>query len=187
MDRLGSNLLVIVPRSNLSCIGRITGFMASLNLNQDRDSFCLNPTIIVWQPMNTERTLYSIRVFYTLRNDDINAMGDYYFANVSFTGNDRIEFQSGDVIGYWHRFRRVQTILFGVVTRQPCYTMWNIETAGYTSYSVSPTSDAVNISDDNIFVNISDDSVAITTDRRPLIQVIFGKTIATISWQSMCN
>ena len=137
------------------------------SLNQDRGSFCVNPTIIVWQPMNTEKTLYRIRDSYRLGSSDINAMGDYNFANVSFTGNDRIEFQSGDVIGYWHR--RVQ---MGRFIWQTCYTMWNIETAGYKSYSVNPTSNTV---------NINDDSVAITTDRQPLIQVTFGKTITTIS------
>ena len=149
---LSSDSLAVVPRSNFSCNGRITGYMVSLN--QNRDSFCRNPGIIVWQPMNTERTLYRARDSYTLSNDDINAMGDYYFANVSFTGNDRIEFQSGDVIGYWH-------------ASSSCYTMWNIRTAGYTSYNASLPSDAF---------NISDDSVAITTDRQPLIQVNFGKS-----------
>ena len=149
MDRLGSNLFVIVPRSNFSCNGRITGYMASLN--QNRDGFCRNPGIIVWQPRNTEPMRYSIRGFYTLSNDDISAVEDYYFANVSFTGNNRIEFQSGDVIGYWH-------------ASSPCYTVWNIRTAGYTSYGIRRFGRSR-------FFSINDDS---TSSRQPLIQVTFG-------------
>ena len=155
-DELRSNSYVIVPRNNFSCNGRITGFMASLN---QYGRFCENPSIIVWQPMNTERTLYNIRDSYTLNNSHVNAMGDYYFANVSFTGNNRIEFQSGDVIGYWHR------------SRVSCYRVWNIRTAGYTSYAVRPTLN------NTINTNEIDGDFAIeTTDRQPLIQVTFGNT-----------
>ena len=75
-------------------------------------------------------------------------MGSYYFADVSFTGNSRIEFQSGDVIGYRHR-------------SSPCYTVWSINTGGYTSYSVRSIS--------NNMINIGDSSVAETTNRQPLI------------------
>ena len=164
-DRLGNNLYVIVPRSNFSCNGRITGYMASLN--QDEVLLCEDPgvVIIIWQPMNTERTLYRIRGSYELRSGDINAMGDYYFADVSFTGSDRIEFQSGDVIGYRHIFDSGLLNLLG--NRPPCYTVWNIRTAGYTSYSVSATVG-------NNIINTGDGSAVATTDRQPLIQVIFG-------------
>ena len=142
------------------------------SLNQDLRSSCVDPgvVIIVWQPMNPEQTLYSIRDSYTLSNDDINGMGDYYFANVSFTGNDRIEFQSGDVIGYRHIFEEGGLLdLLNINDRPPCYRVWNIRTAGYTSYSVSVTVDEGDI------IDIDDRSaVAINTDRQPLIQVTFG-------------
>ena len=153
-DRLSWWLYVIVPQSNFSCNGRITGYMASLN--QDRSNNCFNPRIIVWQPVNTQRTMHSIRNISTLSSEDIITMENYYFANVSFTGNDRIEFQSGDVIGYQHRFR-------------PCYTVWSINTGGYTSYGDRfISSNTINIDDDS--------SVTATADRQPLIQVIFGMT-----------
>ena len=133
--------------------------MASL-LNRGRDGrFCRNPSIIVWQPMNAEQTLYNIRDSYALNNSHINAMEDYYFANVSFTGNDRIEFQSGDVIGYWHR------------SRPFCYRVWNIRTAGYTSYGVRAT-----LNNNINTIDIDDGSTIVTTDRQPLIQVTFGNT-----------
>ena len=161
-DRLSSsNLYVIVPRSNFSCDGRITGYMASLNqINNDDDdeNSCNNPRIIVWQPLNTERTMFSFRNRYTLSNSDITRVEDYYFADVSFTGDDRIEFQSGDVIGYQHR-------------SSPCYTIWNIRTAGYVSYSIGVILGSINI--DGSFTTA-------TTDRQPLIQVIFGMEYITV-------
>jgi len=149
IDRLSGNFF-IVPRSNFSCNGRITGFMASLN--QDRNNSCSNPVIIVWQPLNTEQTLYSIRDTYELSSSNINA-------NESFTENNGMEFQSGDVIGYRYRF-------------DPCYTVWNIGTPGYTSYSVGLTQE-------NNTININGSAIA-TTDRQPLIQATFGMTDVAI-------
>ena len=152
-DRLNSNLYVIVPRSNFSCSGRITGYMASLNQDDDEFDECNFPRILVWRPLNTEQTTYTIVNTYTLSSRNIDRMGNYYFADVSFTGNDRIEFQSGDVIGYRHR-------------SSPCYTLWSISTGGYTSYSDRSIS--------NDMINFDDSSA--TSDRQPLIQVIFGTT-----------
>ena len=116
------------------------------------------PRIIVWRPINTEKTLYNIIDNYRLRVIHINAMESYYFANVSFIGNDTIEFQSGDVIGYRHR-------------SSPCYTVWSIRTEGYTSYSASSST----ILRSGNTVDIEGNSVTATTDMQPLIQVTFGK------------
>ena len=155
--RLSSNLYVIVPRSNFSCNGRITGYMASLNQNDDDDD-CSNLHILVWHPTNTEKTTYRITNSYTLRSNNIDRMGSYYFADVSFTGNDRIEFQSDDVIGYQHR------------SSDPCYTVWSINTAGYTSYSTSF------ISSSTIDINV----VTGNSNTQPLIQIIFGMALLAI-------
>ena len=169
MDRLGRNSFVIVPRGNFSCNGRITGYMASMDRNADFPCYYLR--VFVWQPMNTAQTIFSIRNTYVLNNSYINSMGNYYFANVSFTGNERIEFQSGDVIGYWHRSSLVL---------RPCYRVWNIRTAGYTSYRVGATRDNPFIDT----ININDGSSAAITDRQPLIQVTFG---ISSTFQSKCN
>ena len=147
-NRLSSNLYVIVPRSNFSCNGRITGYLASLD--QDDDEDCSYPRIVLWRPLNTEKTMYSYINRYTVRRNDIDRVGSYYFANTSFNGNDRIEFQSGDVIGYQHR-------------SSPCYRVWSISTTGYISYSTSSTSSTIDIN-----------SVTATSSRQPLIQVLFG-------------
>ena len=153
-DQLNNNGFYIVPRSNFSCNGRIIGYMASLDQINNRR--CNNPHILVWRPTNTKQTTYCIVDNYQLRNGDINRMESYYFANVSFTENNRIEFQSGDVIGYWH------TIV------NPCYTVWSINTTGYTSYRRNVGS--------NTNIDIESNSVTATPNRQPLIQVIFGMT-----------
>ena len=136
--------------------------MASLYQNDDDaddddddDVDCNFPRILLWRPTNTEQTTYNIENSYTLSSRDIDGMGNYYFGDVSFTGNNRIEFQSGDVIGYRHR-------------SSPCYTVYNINTGGYTSYSLRSIS--------NDMINIGDNSVTETTNRQPLIQVTFGMT-----------
>ena len=156
-DQLSSNVIVIVPRSTFSCNGRITGYKVSLNKTTEDNSTvdCGNPRILVWRPLNTQRTRYSIRDDFRLRNSAIRAIGNYYIAAASLSENNRVEFQSGDVIGYLHR-----------VT--PCYTVWSNEAAGYTSYS-----------NNDIFsdtINIIDSSVTATANIQPLIQVDFGMT-----------
>ena len=130
--------------------------MVSLYQNNDEFDECNFPSILVWHPMNDEHTMYSISHTYSLSGSDINSMRSYYFANIVFTESDRIEFQSGDVIGYRHR-------------SSPCYTVWSIATAGYTSYY-----------DDSNTININ--SASEEFNRQPLIQVVFGMT-----YLQLCN
>ena len=51
-NELSNNLYVIVPRSNFSCNGRITGYMVSLNQNDGgkKNGECDFPSILVWHP-----------------------------------------------------------------------------------------------------------------------------------------
>ena len=154
-DWLSDNLCVILPRSNFSCNGRITGYMASLSsLNDDKFDECNFLRILVWHASNAEQTRYTIdsEHMYTLRKNDIQSKRNYYLAEVTL--NDSIEFQSGDVIGYQYR-------------SSPCYTVWsiNISTAENISYSASAISS-------NMTIDIN--SLTADTKRQPLIKVIFG-------------
>ena len=147
---------VIVPRSNLSCNGRITGYMASL-YRYDDDDECYLPSILIWHPLNTKQMMYGITHNYTLNTSDVNQMQDYYFANISFVGDDRVEIHPGDVIGYQQKTR-------------PCYRVSNIRREGYTSYSYDHTTNGT--------INIDDDSSTYVRDNyQPLIQVVFGMTL----------
>jgi len=146
---------VIIPEYNFSCNGRITGYLISLNLDASgaRDY----PSVQVWHP--TSLTVYTrVDTECALTDSDISMMTDdmgneYYLGNASCTENNRIEFQSGDVIGYHQGFIR--------------YQMWNIRPMGYTSLRIDENNplDIFNTDDvNNVFTNI-----------QPLIQVMFGK------------
>ena len=58
-NQLNADMYVIVPRNNFSCNGRITGYMASLNQTNNQFEECANPRIVIWRPMNAEKTVYS--------------------------------------------------------------------------------------------------------------------------------
>ena len=80
----------------------------------------------------------------------------YYYANLSLNSNNQIEFQSGDVIGYYQ-------------PSDPARGIWSIQTNDYISYSNTVSNPSMSI----------DISSADNTDnnRQPLIEVMFGKII----------
>ena len=149
---------VIVPRSNFSCNGRVIGYLISLELVDDKKGSY--PRVQVWHP--TSSTEYTrVDTECALTASDISMMqdeneDDYYLGNVSCTGSNRIEFQSGDVIGYYHgdplRFR-----------------LWSIDidVNGYTVYHQDASSSL------NTFTVNND--VSSPDNRQPLIQVMYGK------------
>ena len=143
---------VIVPESDFSCNGRITGYLISLEKANSSGDY---PIVQVWHPTNpavytrvaTECPLTE-SVISRMRNGD-----EYYFGNASCTGDNRIEFQSGDIIGYYH-------------ANEVRYRLWNIGTVGYTSHVRNEDNPP------NTFnINNVDDSET----RQPLIQVLYGK------------
>ena len=146
---------VIVPNSAFSCNGRVTGYLISLQSDSSSGGY---PSVQVWHP--TSSTQYTrVDTECALTASDISMMTDdngdeYYFGNFSCTGNNRIEFQSGDIIGYHH----------GSPVR---YKLWNIDANGYTSYYLDTNSplNTFNINHKDI------DSI----DEQPLIQVMYGK------------
>ena len=82
-----------------------------------------------------------------------NITNEYYLGNVSCNGSNRIEFQSGDVIGY-HQGRQV------------LYQLWNVRAHGYISYhsnEIYPLN-SFSISDASSSNNI-----------QPLIEVMYGE------------
>ena len=146
-DRINTNRRVLIPNSDFSCNGRITRYMVSLN--QDDDEEGSYPRIQVWRPVSGQQSYNRINE-YRIQGSDITRMSGYYLADIQFTGNNRIEFQLGDIIGYYH-------------PDEPRYRVWSIQTSGYDSYTRSGTSSSFSLSGAN-----RDD------DRQPLIQVTLG-------------
>ena len=58
--------------------------MVSLYQNDDEFDECNFPSVLVWYPINAEQTVYGLRDTYTLRVNDVNRMGNYHIANISF-------------------------------------------------------------------------------------------------------
>ena len=144
---------MIVQGTEFSCNGRVTGYLISLErINSSGDY----PIVQIWRRHRTNQQLYNrVNTLCTLTGSNINNMGDYYLGNVSCTGSERIEFRSGDVIGYYHA-NEVQ------------YQLWSTDTAGYTVYQRDSNSPRNTL-------NINTRNVVKIDDRQPLIQVMFGK------------
>ena len=148
----GTTIQVIVPRFEFSCNGRITGYVISLESASSSGGY---PSVQVWNP--TSSTVYTrVDTECALTANDITEMAveDYYLGNVSCNGSNRIEFQSGDVIGY-HQGDPLH------------YGLLSIETMGYTSYYHDESNPLTTFNINNVDSTIE--------NRQPLIQVIYGK------------
>ena len=150
---MGSSEQMIVPQAYFFCNGRINGFIVSLGLDGDNDNIEY-PHIQVWHNVNSD--LYALVGHYQLQESDISRQQDYYLANVMLNGTNKIEFQSNDVIGYYH-------------PSQPRYRVWNAENAkGYTIYSIN-TDSSLSI------LNTRHNSLSVAQEEQPLIQALYGK------------
>ena len=113
-NSISANRLVIIPRLNFTCSnGRITSIIARVDINFNRMNY---PSFQVWRPSSINSTLYNKIDEVQLQSDDqVTGNGTYRTANIILTGNNTIDFQSGDVVGYYHppnaryRVRTVQT------------------------------------------------------------------------------
>ena len=142
---------VIVQGTEFSCNGRITGYLISLEESSSSGDY---PIVQIWRHHKNQQLYNRVNTLCALTGSNIINMGDYYLGNMSCTGNERVEFQSGDVIGYYHA-NAVQ------------YRLWSTNTTGYTVYQRDSNSgplDSLNINAGNEIDN-----------RQPLIQVMFGK------------
>ena len=134
----------------------MTGYAISLEIADDSGDF---PIVQVWRRVNST---FHTRVGTScgLSENDITMVTDhydkeYYLGNVSCIGNNSIEFQSGDVIGYY------QSELLR-------YQLWSFAFSGYTAYhqDVNSPLSTLNINSANA-----------TDSRQPMIQVIHGKNM----------
>ena len=144
--------LAIFPRLNFTCNGRITDIRARVRNVGGNDY----PVFQVWQPSSVGSTIYNKTGEVRLQSNQVTGGGDYRTANIILTDDSRIEFQSGDVVGYYH-------------PSNSRYVVRDISTAGYIQYRFdgSPVPNSVNLND-------RDD---IRASRQPLIQFTIGTEI----------
>ena len=150
---LRPNNQVIIPMSNAFCNGRITGFMMSLSKRQNGTKY---PKIEVWNPTRRPRR-FEMQGKYTLAERHITRMTNYSFANVSFAESKAIKFENGSFIVIY-------------LPRYPHYTVWSINTTGYSYYTTRRMFPSMNFNITRAF-NVYN----VVNDSQPLIQIVFGK------------
>ena len=147
-----NNSQVIIPMSNTLCGGRLTGFMMSLSQEENGNDHL---RLEVWRPTKISEVFE--REEYVLAEHDIEEMENFHFANVSFAKNETIKFEKGSFIGIYQ-------------PPNPHYTVWSINTTGY-SYYIS----GENISKENIDITRALNEYNMVMDSQLLIQIIIGK------------
>ena len=95
---ISSNRTVIVPRLNFTCNGRITNIRVGINSITNGANF---PYIQVWRRQSPTMQLYNLVNKVQIQSNHINAQLTYLEAVISLTGDNRIQFLSRDVIGFY--------------------------------------------------------------------------------------
>jgi len=144
---------VIVPFTKFVCNGRITGVIASMARLRNG---LTDPYLEVWHP-RTPGVYDKISEVQLVESEVVQVGYDlstaYWFVNITLNDFDKIEFETGDVIGYYH-------------PNDSRYLILSIETAGYTIYANESANASSTISLDN--QNI------VRNNRQPLIQFTIG-------------
>ena len=153
-DQLDANSHVIIPMSITSCSGRITGLMMGLSQEQNGSEYL---RFEVWSPTEILSEVYELKAEYVLAEHDIKEMSNYHFGNVSFAENETIMFVKGSFIGIY-------------LPPNPCYTVWSINTTGYSYYTSNKN---IPIKEINFITALK--LYHMINDSQPLIQVAFGK------------
>ena len=150
-NTLARGRLGIIPHLNFSCNGRIIGIRAKVYTSMMPENSLY---IQVWRSSSTGSYVYNKTDEVQLKLDEqLIDSNNYAIINISLTGNDVLEFQSGDVIGYYH-------------PAQSRYQVTDILTTGYVLYQFngSSSSNSLNISQSHEVLN----------SRQPLLQFIVG-------------
>ena len=159
-SQIGRNRIAIIPQLNFTCNGSITSIRARVRLYNARSSF---PFFQVWRLSSTNSTTYNKTGEVQLQSDNqvIEVRDNVLVATIILTGNNTIEVQSGDVVGYYH-------------PPDVRYRVRTIQTNRYILYQFSGSPESVNLSNS---INNND-------QRQPLIQFTIGKFVHL--WYSVC-
>ena len=140
----------IIPRLNFTCNGTITSIRARVNKLQPYEYNY--PYFQVWRPSSVGSSTYN-KVGEVQLQSVTSGSNGFLEANIILTVNNRIRFQSGDVVGFYHPL-------------QSFYGVRTIQTNGYRLLRYhSNGSPSVTL------------SVAGTNNRQPLIQFTIGEYV----------
>jgi len=142
-DQISNNRIVIVPSLSFTCNGKITDIKIRISLDGTGNKF---PFIQIWRPSPSSQ-LYSLVDEVQIQSSHLTQL-TYLEANIPLTGNNRMHFQSGDVIGFYN-------------PSDSRYVIRDIATPEYVFYVfVGSTAISLDLSNANF----------ISTRRKPLIQ-----------------
>ena len=150
-DQIGYDRLAIIPRLNFTCNGRIIQIRARVRLDNESSEY---PSFQVWREGSVSSTVYNKIGEVQLQSSDQMIINDGGFgvASIILTGNNRIEVQSGDVVGYYH-------------PPDARYRVRTLRTDGYILYEFNGPHESVDLNNKSNSAN----------ERQPLIQFIIGK------------
>ena len=147
---ISSNTLAIIPRLNFTCNGRITSIRARVAFNNRSD----HPFFQVWRAASVGSRIYNKIGETQLPLRQVFDVHGIKVANITLTGNNTIEVQSGDVVGYYHPL-------------SVRYRVRTIQTDGYIQYQFSGSPESVDLNN----------SIDSDNDQQPLIQFTIGKSL----------
>jgi len=139
---------VIVPRLKFTCNGRIANIRVGINDITAGTNF---PYIQVWRQLSASQN-YILVDGVQIQSNHLNTRLTYLEAIISLTGDNRIQFLSGDVIGFYN-------------PPDSGYIIRDVATTGY-AYHVFPGSIASSFDFNNF---------SFTNNGQPLIQFTLGK------------
>ena len=158
-NQINHDRLAIIPRLNFTCNGRITSIRARVWRNNNRNDY---PYFQVWRRTSVGSTVYNKigEVQLQSNNQVTKGSNNKREANIDLTNNP-IEFQSGDVVGYYH-------------PPDTHYSVPTVQTDGYRLHQFSGSPESVDLNNSNGDNN-----------RQPLIQFTVGRcALVTINGNS---
>ena len=122
-----------------------------MSRSEDRDDL---PYFQIWRPLSPISTIYNKTHEVQLQSIHVTVPSDSRTSiNITLTDNERLEFQSGDVIGFYH-------------PNDTRYQLRTIRTDGYVLYEFNGSSTLTSVD-----LNTASD---VMDERQPLIQFTIG-------------
>ena len=124
------DLLVIIPRLNFTCNGRITSIRATLFTVRRGRNY---PFFQVWRSASVDLIVYTKIGEVQLQLDQLSVLGSgVIIATTILTTTSTIDVQSGDVVGYY-------------LPSNPSLRVISIQTDGYRAYGFSGLQESVDL------------------------------------------
>jgi len=149
---LNVNRLALTPRQVFTCDGRISRIRARVVPFRNSSDF---PSFSIWRPSSPDSDEYTnVGEAQIQSHDQVIPFGSGVIADISLTGDSRLEFQLRDIVGYYH-------------PPDSNYRVRYVLARGYVQYTIhqSPAPTTVNLSN----------SDGVANEREPLIEFTYGK------------